>query len=267
MKNLNLLQKVVCYRHSTAKGKYNQKGSIKLETESIKSSLCDYSDAFILVKGDLTVNAENTTVVAFKNCAPFFKCKTKINQVFIDEANHIYIAMPMYNWNEYSDNYSEASESLSLFKRDEVPANNTNLSVDNSKSFKYKARLVGKAVNADNRNNFVKNTEIVVPLNYLSNFWRSLEISLINCKIHLELDWIEDCILCDGDSAKFKIMDAKLHAPIVTLSTTDNVNLTKHLSDGFKRSIYWDSIQTVPANILNHGTNIYELLSASFQSV
>ena len=62
-------------------------------------------------------------------------------------------------------------------------------------------------------------------------------------------------------------MDAKLHAPIVTLSTTDNVNLTKHLSDGFKRSIYWDSIQTVPANILNHGTNIYELLSASFQSV
>ena len=92
---------------------------------------------------------------------------------------------------------------------------------------KIKVTLVGKAADAANGNSFVKNAEIVVPLKYLSYLWRSLEISLINCKIHLELDWIEDCILCDGDCAKFKIMDAKLHFPIVTLSTTDNVNLTK----------------------------------------
>ena len=69
-----------------------------------------YSDAFILVTGDVTVNADNDTDVAFKNCAPFSTCKTEINDVFIDEANHIYIAMPMYNLIEYSDNYSDTSE-------------------------------------------------------------------------------------------------------------------------------------------------------------
>ena len=79
----------------TAKDKYSKNNSIKFETESIKSSLCDYSDAFILVTGDITVNGGNNTHFAFKNCAPFSTCKTEINDVFIDEANHIYIAMPM----------------------------------------------------------------------------------------------------------------------------------------------------------------------------
>ena len=79
---------------------------------------------------------------------------------------------------------------------------------------------MGKATDATDGNSFVKSTKIIVPLKYLSNFWRSLEMSLINCKIHLELNWIEDCILSSAaDSAKFKIMDAKLHVPIVTLST------------------------------------------------
>ena len=128
----------------TAKGKYDQNNSIKFETESIKSSLCDYSDALILVTSDIAVAANNDTDVAFKNCAPFSTCKTVINDVFVDEANHIYIAMPMYNLIEYSDNYSDTSGSLWQFKRDEVPANNTDLSVDNSLSFKYKAALVGK---------------------------------------------------------------------------------------------------------------------------
>ena len=97
----------------TAKDKYNQNNSIKFETESIKPSLCiNYSDAFILVTGDVTVNADNDTDVAFKNCAPFSTCKTEINDVFIDEANHIYIAMPMYNLIDYSDNYSDTSGSL-----------------------------------------------------------------------------------------------------------------------------------------------------------
>ena len=108
----------------TTKGKYKQGDSIKFETETIKSSLCDYSDAFILVTGNITVNADNNADVAFKNCAPFSTCTTKINDVFVDEANHIYIAMPMYNLIEYSDNYSDTSGSLWQFKRDEVPANN-----------------------------------------------------------------------------------------------------------------------------------------------
>ena len=88
----------------TTKGKYKQDVTIKFKTETIKSSLCDYSDAFILVKRNRAVAANSDTDVAFKNCAPFPTCKTVINGAFIDEANHIYIAMPMYNLIEYSDN-------------------------------------------------------------------------------------------------------------------------------------------------------------------
>ena len=80
----------------TTKGKYKQGDTIKFEIETIKSSLCDYSDAFILVTGNITVAANNNTDAAFKNCAPFSTCTIKIN-VFVDKTNHIYIAMPMYN--------------------------------------------------------------------------------------------------------------------------------------------------------------------------
>ena len=177
--------------------------------------------------------------------------------------------MPMHNLIEYSDNYSDTSQSLSQFKRDEVPANDADLTDTNSDSFKYKAALVGKPTNAvNNTNSSVQNAKIVVPLKYLSNFWRSLEIPLINCKIHLELNWIEDYILSRaGDSAKFKITDSKLHVPIVTLSTKDNVKLTKQLSNGFKRSAFWSSYQTILAKVLNKGANIYKLLSARLQIV
>ena len=84
---------------------------------------------------------------------------------------------------EYSDNYAKR------LKRDKVPNNNADLTIDNSQSIKYKAALIGKTANAvNNTNSSVKNTKIVVPLNYLSNFWRSLQMQLINCKIHLELN-------------------------------------------------------------------------------
>ena len=108
------------------------------------------------------------------------------------------------------------------------------MTVDNSESFKYKSALAGKTANAAGENSFVKQTKIVVPLKYSSNFWISLEMPLINCKIHLKLNWTEDCILSsDGDSEKFKITDAKLYIPIVILSTKGNINLTKQLSNGF----------------------------------
>ena len=91
---------------------------------------------------------------------------------------------------------------------------------------------------------------------------------LINCKVHLGLNWIEDCILSSsGDSAKFEITDAKLHVPIVTLSTKDSANLAKQLNEGFKRSAYWNSYETKPAKVIEQGKNIYELLNASFQGV
>ena len=86
---------MVCHNSQTTKGQYKQGDTIKCKTETIKSSLCDYSHAFILVTGNVTVNAVDNADVAFKNCAPFSTCRTVINDVFVDEANHIYIVMPM----------------------------------------------------------------------------------------------------------------------------------------------------------------------------
>ena len=165
-------------------------------------------------------------------------CTTKINDIFVDKANHIYIAMPMYILTEFSDNYSDTSGSLWQFKRYEVPVNNDDLTIDNFQSLKYKVALVGKTANHNYGKSSVKDVKIVVPLKYLSNFWRSLEMPLINGKVHLELNWIENCILSSaGDSSKVETTDAKLHVPILTMSTKDRVNLTKQLSQRFKRSV------------------------------
>ena len=91
---------------------------------------------------------------------------------------------------------------------------------------------------------------------------------LIKSKVYLELNWIEDCILSNvGNSAKFEIIDAKLHVPIVILSTKDSVNLTKQLNEGFKRSVYCNSYETKPAKLLEKGKNLYKLLNALFQGV
>ena len=128
---------------SETKGSYLHHDPIKFLTKSIESSLCDYSDAYILVTGDINVTGGNeNTKVAFKNCAPFKKCNTEINGTFVDEADFINIAMPMYNLIEYSDNYSDSSGSLWQFKRDEI-ATNANVCNANSSSFKYKSSLVG----------------------------------------------------------------------------------------------------------------------------
>ena len=120
----------------------------------------------------------------------------KINYIFVDEANHIYIAMPMYNLIEYSNKYSDKSGILWQFKRDEASDNNADLTIDNSQSLKYKANLLGKTADgAKNTISSVKDAKLVVPLTYLSNFWRSLEMPLINYKVFFELNWMEDCIL------------------------------------------------------------------------
>ena len=168
---------------SESKGNYSHHDPIKFLTKSIESSLCDYSDAYILVTGNIAVvGADNNTKVAFKNCAPFRKCRTEINETFLDEAEHINIAMPIYNLIEYNDNYSDTSGSLWQFKRDEIEGD-VDLTVDNnyipnnSSSFKYKLSLIADT-------NGVK---IAVLLEYLRNFWRSLEMLLISCKVELSL--------------------------------------------------------------------------------
>ena len=178
MKTQNLQQKMVCYRQQSI-GCLFRKWAHKVFTNSIESSLCNNSDAHILVTGYIA-SGGNDTKAAFKNCAPFRTCITQINETFVDEAKHINITMPMYNLIEYSDNYSDTSGSLWQFKRDEQPKeNNGNLSdvsTDNSSSFKYKSNFIGTIPNGG-RKNWVK---IAIALKYVSKFWRSLEMPLIN---------------------------------------------------------------------------------------
>ena len=166
---------------SESKGVYSHENEIKFLTSSLESSLCDYSDAYILVTGNITVTRtiagdpvqrkqplNAATQVVFKNCAPFKDCRTEINDTFVDYADFINIAMPVYNLIENSDNYSDSSGSLWGFKRDEI-ANNANVTNnDNAPSFKYKTNLIANT-EADGTKEGVK---IPVPLKYLSNFWR-----------------------------------------------------------------------------------------------
>ena len=170
--------------------------------------------------------------------------------------------MPMYNLIEYSDNYSNTSGSLWQFKKDEIEGD-IDLTVDdnhisnNSSSFKYKSSFITNG-------NGVK---IVVTLKYLSNFWRSLEMPLINSKIELSLKWYESCILSSaGTAATFAITDTKFYVPVVTLNIEDNAKLSKLLSKGFKRSVYWNKYQAI---LKDHAANNYirEWLDASYQGV
>ena len=131
--------------------------------------------------------------------------------------------MTMYNLIKYSDNFCETSGSLWGFKRDEIVNNADVTNDDNAPSFKYKANLIGNTEN-NGRKNGVK---IAVPLKHLSNFWRSLEMPLINCKVELSLKWYERCLLTVANTATFKITDAKLYVPIVTLSAEDNFKIIR----------------------------------------
>ena len=203
------------------------------------------------------------------------KIVEQINGTFVDYANFINIAMLI----EYSDNYSDTSGSLWCFKRDEV-ANNANVANnDNAPSFKYKANLIGDT-EADGTKQRIK---VAILLKYLSNFWRSLEIPLINCKVEISLNWIENCVLTTAEvganadttgvnSATFKITDVKLYLPVVTLSVGDNLKLTKQSDKGFKRSAYWKEYKVIDNKKVeitnaNDEEPMRELLSSSYQGV
>ena len=253
---------------------YDAGNEIIYNTEVLKSNLCDYNDAYILVRGDITVTAAGVTKVAFKNCAPFTKCITKIDGTTIDDAEDLDLVMPMYNLIEYSSNYSETTGSLWFYSKDEATDFNADIVNDNNfKSFKYKAKLLGNAVvQADNADNGVlKNATIAVPLKYLSNFWRSLEMPLINCKVELKLKWTKYCVLsaAGADNVNsiasnniiFTIKDTELYVPIATLSARDNKKLSKLLSKGFERSVYWNEYKTKSENKNTANECIYSLES------
>ena len=186
-----------------SEGNYNVNKEIRIKTSMLRSDLCDFSDAYIVVKGTITVtkktftaddievpnntvanaNATNTAndnafgekKLVFKNNAPFTNCISKINGVKIDNAEDLDVVMPMYNLLEYSKNYKKTSGSLWNYYRDDPNSskNNDNIthSILNSESFEYKANLMENGVT---NNNLTKNdVKVVVPVKHLSNFWRS----------------------------------------------------------------------------------------------
>ena len=152
-----------------------------------------------------------------KNCAPFTRCISRINNADTDTAQDIDIVIPMYNLIEYSDNYSKTSGSLWQYYKDDPNDN-----ITQSESFKSKIKITGKTPAAGN----TKDVEIIVPLKYLSNFWRTLEMPLIDCEVNLILTWSRDCVITNStDAGKFAITETKLYVPVIILSTQDNAKL------------------------------------------
>ena len=218
----------------------NNPDTIKYDTRVLKPNLCDYADAYILVNG--TIRAEGANAGT--------RLTLKIIQI-------------------YSDNYQDSSATLYQYKRDEPPANlANNLTTVNLSSFKYKVNLLGNP--ADDGNSTKKlNVKIVVPLKYLSNFFRSLEMPLINCKVKLNLTWKKECVLSNqAGAAVFIINDTILYVPVVTLSKEDNKYFIEQQNKGFQGSIYGNEYKT-KEQTENADANVFKYinLDPSFQGV
>ena len=171
----------------------------------LRSSLGNYSDAYTLIKETIAVTNTNTQGQAsngankkamHKNCAPFASCISRIYNTQVDDAQYIDVVMPINNLIEYSYNYSKTSGVFWQYCRDEPAADSNNslanLTADktDTNSFKIKQKITGQTGNND-----TKNVEIIVPLKYLRKFWRTLEMSLINCEINLDLNWSKICVI------------------------------------------------------------------------
>ena len=211
----------------------------------LKSSLYDYGDAYIIVKGKLTITGagynaaarqvdERDQGLAFKSCTSFTNCISEINNTQIGNAKDIDVAMRLYSLIEYSDNYSKTSGSSWQYYRDEL---NDNLADPESR--KYKIKITGK----------------------------TFEVPSINCEVNLILTWSSTCVITKFTSAgTFEITDTKLYVPVVTLSTLDNSKLLQQLNSGFKRVISWNKYLSKPT-LLRRNPNLNHLIEPSFQGV
>ena len=253
---------------------YNTNKEIRIKTPMLRSDLCDFSDACIVVKGDITLEGDNDANkhnknFAFKNNAPFTNCISKINGVKIDNAEDSDVVMPMYNLLEYSKNYKKTTGSLWNYYRDE-PSDSLNY---NFESFNCKTSIVGKTP----QNDSLTNAEVVIPLKYLRNFWKNLNISLINCEIELILTWTKNCAPANMTvraaennnvppaivaltGIEFQIKDTKLYVPVVTLSKE---NLLEKLKSGFKKTIKWNKYRS-QMTIQNNNNNLNYLIDPTF---
>ena len=278
---------------------YNENKSIRFKTPMLRSNLCDYSDAYIVVKGTITVTApganndannirdKRNRPLILKNNVPFVSCITRINGELIGDADDLDIVIiPMYNLLEYSKNYRKTIGSLYNYYRDELNdgADNNNfdnIKVVNSNTFKYKNKITSNTYNVDagvdgydvNKNG-KQEIELALPLRYLDNFWRTLNIPLISCEVSLELKWNKNCVITsleerqvdvgppvvrDNSStgATLAINDCKLYITIVTLSKGDEIKLLTNLKSGFKREIIWNKYRSqMTTEAINNNLNI-----------
>ena len=251
---------------------YNENKSIRFKTPMLRSNLCDYSDAYILVKGTITVtalgvnnNADNirdkrNRPLILKNNALFVSCVTRINGELIEDTDDLDIVIPTYNLLEYSKNYRKTIGSLYNYYRDELSDdaddnNFENIKVVNSNTFKYKNKIIGNTYNVNagtqgyniNKNG-MQEVELAIPLKYLGNIWRALNIPLISCEVSLELKWDKNCIITSLEQrdigggnrdnaptdATLAINDCKLYVPAVTLFKDDEVKLLTNLKSDLK---------------------------------
>ena len=186
--------------YDQSKKNCNVNKKIRIKTPMLRSDLCYFSDAYIVVRGNIVNNTENAKrnkSVAFKNNAPFTNCISKTNGTLIGNTEDLDAVMSMYNLLEYIKNYRKTTQSLCNYYKD-VPSNPFS---SNSKYFKYKTSITGNTYNFGDceacydGNKVGKNeTEVVIPLKHLSNFWRTLNMPLINCEIKLFLIWYKNCV-------------------------------------------------------------------------
>ena len=280
---------------------YNENKSIRFKTPMLRSNLCDYSDADILVKSAITVTAPGANNRAnnlrdkrnrpfiLKNNAAFVSCITRINGELIEDADDLDIVMSMYNLLEYSKNYRKTIGSLYNYYRDEFSddADDNNFKVVNSNTFKYKNKIIGNTYNVDagaqgydvNKNG-TQEVESAIPLKYLGNFWRALNIPLISYEVSLELKWDKNCVITSLEQrnigggnrdnaptgATLAINDCKLYVPAVTLSKEDEIKLLTNLKSGFKREIIWNKYRSqMTTEAINNNLNI--LIDLTFTNV
>ena len=261
----------------------------------LRSDLCDYADAYILIKGTVTVNGvvngvENEIIrrnrkITLKNNAPFVSCIPRTNNEFNEDAGDLDIVMPMYNLLEYSKNYRKTIGSLYNYYRDELsddnnPNNFPNTNVVNSGAFEYKNKITGNtydvagsAAGHDANRVGKKEIELAIPLKYLGNFWRALNIPLISCEVSLELKWNKNCIITSVEEvqidagpppvnapptgATLAINACKLYMPVVTLSEDDEIKLLTNLKSGFTREIIWNKYRSqMTTEAINNNLNI-----------
>ena len=282
---------------------YNENKSIRFKTPMLRSNLCDYSDVYILVKGTGATapgannNANNirdkrNRPLILKNNAPFVSCITRINEELIEDADDLDIVMPTYNLLDYSKNYRKTIGSLYNYYRDELSDdaddnNFDNIKVINSNTFKYKNKITGNTYNVnagaqgyDVNKNGTQEIELAIPLKYLGNFWRALNIPLISCEVSLELKWDKNCVITSLEQrgigggnrynaptgATLAINDCKLYVPKVTLSKDDEIKLSTNLMSGFKREIIWNKYRSqMTTEAINNNLNI--LIDPTFTNV